>query len=113
MFLVRRVCKVERKDVWQVAKLLRTICDAYESENGRNSAMVYISGAGTPAPDMSVCAEWTQETIEANRSPKVPEAVSTGVFRRKPLGWLGAKSTARSGTIAAFAVVAIGLGLVG
>ena len=32
MFLVRRVCKVERKDVWQVAKLLRTICDAYESE---------------------------------------------------------------------------------
>ena len=36
MFLVRRVCKVERKDVWQVAKLLRTICNAYESENGRN-----------------------------------------------------------------------------
>ena len=45
MFLVRRVCKVERKDVWQVAKLLRSICNAYESENGRNSAMVYISGA--------------------------------------------------------------------
>ena len=85
MFLVRRVCKVERKDVWQVAKLLRTICNAYESENGRNSAMVYISGAGTPAPDMSVCAEWTQETIEANRSPKVPEAVKDANLERFPL----------------------------
>lgn len=85
MFLVRRVCKVERKDVWQVAKFLRTICNAYESENGRNSAIVYISGAGTPAPDMSVCAEWTQETIEANRSPKVPEAVKEANLEMLPL----------------------------
>jgi hypothetical protein len=85
MFLVRRVCKVERKDVWAVAKLLRLICNAYENDNRRNSAMIYITGAGTPAQDMSVCAEWTQETIEANRSPNVPAVVKKANLEMIPL----------------------------
>ena len=75
MFLVRRICKVERKYSWQVAKLLEIICQAYEEETGRSKATVYIAGAGTPAPEIAVFADWEQETIEANRSPNVPDAV--------------------------------------
>ena len=75
MFLVRRICKVERKDSWQVAKLLEIICQAYEEETGRSKATVYIAGAGTPASEIAVFADWEQESIEANRSPNVPERV--------------------------------------
>ena len=72
MFLIRRVCKVERKDAWEVARLLRSICDAYSEATGRASATVYVSGAGTPSQEIEVCAEWEQETIDANRMPNVP-----------------------------------------
>ncbi|MBR96963.1 MAG: hypothetical protein CL887_00505 [Dehalococcoidia bacterium] len=75
MFLVRRICKVERKDSWQVAKLLETICGAYEKETGRSKATIYIAGAGTPAQEIAVFADWEQETIEANRAPNVPSTV--------------------------------------
>jgi hypothetical protein len=75
MFLIRRVCKVERKDSWKVAKLLTRICGAYEQNTGRGKATIYIGGAGTPAEEITVCAEWIQETIEANRLPNVPDSV--------------------------------------
>ena len=75
MFLIRRVCKVERKDSWQVAKLLTSICAAYEQKTDRGTATIYISGVGTPAEEFTVCAEWKQETIEANRMPNVPQSV--------------------------------------
>ncbi|MEC7734382.1 MAG: hypothetical protein VX981_07395 [Chloroflexota bacterium] len=75
MFLIRRVCKVERKDSWQVAKLLKDICDSYEENTGRGKATIYIGGAGTPADEFTVCAEWMQETIDANRMPNVPQSV--------------------------------------
>tara|TARA_B100001146_G_scaffold48004_1_gene41466 strand:+ start:560 stop:877 length:318 start_codon:yes stop_codon:yes gene_type:complete len=74
MFLVRRVCRTERVNAWKVADLLSKICNAYE-ENGRDKATIYIGGAGTPAAEITVCAEWTQETIDANRMPNVPSAV--------------------------------------
>ena len=54
MFLIRRVCKVERKDAWEVARLLRSICDAYSEAAGRASATVYVSGAGTPSQEIEV-----------------------------------------------------------
>ena len=85
MFLVRRVCKVERKDAWQVAKLLRDICTAYENDNGRNSATIYITGTGTPAPDITVCAEWLQDTIESDRIPNVPDSVKRANGEMFPL----------------------------
>ena len=66
MFLVRRVCRTERVNAWKVASILTKICNAYE-ENGRDKATIYIGGAGTPAAEITVCAEWTQETIDANR----------------------------------------------
>ena len=75
MFLIRRTCKVERKDSWQVAKLLKSICKAYEENTDRPAATIYIGGAGTPADEFTVCAEWTQETIDANRMPNVPQNV--------------------------------------
>ena len=75
MFLVRRVCEVERKNVWQVARLLRSMCRAYEENNGRAEATIYVSGTGTPGKDVTVSAEWQQETIEANRIPNVPDTV--------------------------------------
>ena len=75
MFLIRRTCKVERKDAWLVAKLLKNICKSYEEKTGRTEATVYIAGAGTPAEGFAVCAEWTQETIDANRMPNVPQNV--------------------------------------
>tara|TARA_B100000586_G_scaffold266189_1_gene238947 strand:- start:4510 stop:4830 length:321 start_codon:yes stop_codon:yes gene_type:complete len=75
MFLIRRVCRVERKDSWQVAKLLTSICAAYEQETDRGKATIYVGGAGTPAEEFTVCAEWQQETIEANRMPNVPDSV--------------------------------------
>ena len=74
MFLVRRICKTERTNVWKVAGLLKNICNAYE-EKGRKHATVYIGGFGTPASEITVCAEWEQETIEANRTPNVPSKV--------------------------------------
>ena len=57
MFLVRRVCEVERKNVWQVARLLRSMCRAYEENNGRAEAMIYVSGTGTPGKDVTLSAE--------------------------------------------------------
>ena len=75
MFLIRRVCKVERKDSWQVAKLLKDICASYEEAPGRGKATLYIGGAGAPADEFTVCAEWMQETIDANRMPNVPQSV--------------------------------------
>ena len=74
MFLVRRVCRTERANAWKVADVLTKICNAYE-ENGRDKATIYIGGAVTPAAEITVCAEWTQETIDANRMPNVPSAV--------------------------------------
>ena len=77
MFLIRRGCKVERKDAWDVARLLRSICDSYTESTGRSRATIYVSGAGTPSHDMEVCAEWEQETIDANRMPNVPDSVKS------------------------------------
>ena len=75
MFLIRRTCKVERKYSWQVARLLKTISKSYEENTGRSEATVYIGGSGTPADEYTVCAEWMQETISANRMPNVPKSV--------------------------------------
>ena len=77
MFLIRRVCKVERKDAWEVARFLRSICDAYSESTGRAEATVYVSGTGTPSSEIEVCAEWEQETIDANRMPNVPDSVKS------------------------------------
>ena len=76
MYLIRRVCPTDRSNVWQVANLLRKICEAYEA-NGRRPATVYVGGMGVPGNSVTVCAEWTQDTIEPNRISKVPEAVFT------------------------------------
>jgi hypothetical protein len=78
MFLIRRVAILENgsaSTAWKAAKLLTNICKAYQTNNGRSEATVYISGTGTPASEVSVCAEWMQETIEANRLPNVPQSV--------------------------------------
>ena len=77
MFLIRRESKVERKDAWEVARLLRSICDAYSESTGRAEATVYVSGTGTPSSEIEVCAEWEQETIDANRMPNVPDSVKS------------------------------------
>jgi len=84
MFLVRRICKTERSNVWKVAGLLKKICDAYE-ENGRKPATVYIGGFGTPASEITVCAEWEQDTIEANRVPNVPSTIARFSGEMQPL----------------------------
>ena len=68
---------MERKDAWEVARLLRSICDSYTESTGRSRATIYVSGAGTPSNDMEVCAEWEQETIDANRMPNVPDSVKS------------------------------------
>lgn len=68
---------MERKDAWEVARLLRSICDAYSESTGRAEATVYVSGAGTPSSEIAVCAEWEQETIDANRMPNVPDSVKS------------------------------------
>ncbi|HIC48591.1 MAG TPA: hypothetical protein EYP00_01765 [Dehalococcoidia bacterium] len=68
---------MERKDAWEVARLLRSICDAYSESTGRAEATVYVSGAGTPSSEIEVCAEWEQETIDANRMPNVPASVKS------------------------------------
>ncbi|HBF00127.1 MAG TPA: hypothetical protein DDW46_03630 [Dehalococcoidia bacterium] len=68
---------MERKDAWEVARLLRSICDAYSESSGRAEATVYVSGTGTPSSEIEVCAEWEQETIDANRMPNVPDSVKS------------------------------------
>ncbi|MAP37443.1 MAG: hypothetical protein CL698_07325 [Chloroflexi bacterium] len=68
---------MERKDAWEVARLLRSICDAYSESTGRAEATVYVSGTGTPSSEIEVCAEWEQETIDANRMPNVPDSVKS------------------------------------
>jgi hypothetical protein len=75
MFLIRRVCKIERKDSWKVAKLLTRICGAYEKNTSRGEATSYMGGTGFPAEEITVCAEWIQETIEAYRLPNAPDSV--------------------------------------
>ena len=77
MFLVRRVCRVgNRANTWKVADLVSKICNAYEEEQNRSKATVYIGGRGTPGKGITVCAEWTQETLgETNVSTGVPSSV--------------------------------------
>jgi len=74
MFLVRRKCITSRDKLWKVASLLKQICSEYE-EKGRGEATIYVSGWGTPSEDYSVCAEWTQEKLEANAFGNVPDKI--------------------------------------
>ncbi len=75
MFRVRRICKPNnRADTWKLAGLLKRICAAYEAK-GRNPATIYMSGFATPGDEITVCAEWDQESIESNPRAKVPEII--------------------------------------
>ena len=75
MYVVRRVAKTKPGKEWAVATQLTKICDAYENENGRNKAIVYISGRGLPGEPNTVYAEWTQPHIEPTPFSDVPESV--------------------------------------
>ena len=55
MFLVKRICKTKRENLWEVASLLNKICGEYE-DKGRSEATIYISGFSTPAKEYSVTA---------------------------------------------------------
>ena len=82
MFLVRRVCKVSnRANVWKTADLLTKICKAYEEEQGRDKATIYIGGRATPGKEIVVCAEWTQESLG---ELKVPTGVPSSVKENSP-----------------------------
>ncbi|MBA47349.1 MAG: hypothetical protein CL893_04590 [Dehalococcoidia bacterium] len=74
MFLIRRKCTTSRDKLWKVASLLKQICSEYE-EKGRSKATIYVSGWGTPSNDYSVSAEWTQEKLESNNFPNVPDKI--------------------------------------
>ncbi len=74
MYIIRRVARTKPGKAWEVAGLLTKICQAYEAQ-GRNKAQVYIGGQGLPGEANVVYAEWTQERIEPNRRPNVPESV--------------------------------------
>jgi|TARA_B110000263_G_scaffold176231_1_gene154025 hypothetical protein len=73
MFLIRRVCKVDRSKSWEVARILKRICNSYETNNSRSEAIVYMTGRTTPDSEVTVCAEWTQEKIESNRMEDMPD----------------------------------------
>ena len=78
MFLVRRICKVERKDIWKVASMLYQICNEYE-EQGRTEATIYVMGFSTPSETFGVCAEWKQESLKAINFPKVPDKIKSSL----------------------------------
>ena len=73
MYLVRRIARTKPQTEWEVAAILRRICDAYE-ENGRSKATIMVGGRGLPG-ESQVIAEWTQDTIEPNWVTNVPASV--------------------------------------
>ncbi len=73
MYLVRRIARTKPQTEWEVAAILRRICNAYE-ENGRSEATIMVGGRGLPG-ESQVIAEWTQETIEPNWVSNVPASV--------------------------------------
>ena len=76
MYVIKRIARTKPGKAWEVAGLLTKICQAYEAQ-GRAKAQVYIGGQGLPGDPNVVYAEWTQERIEPNRRPNVPESVFT------------------------------------
>ena len=76
MFLVKRICKTKRENLWEVASLLNKICGEYE-DKGRSEATIYISGFSTPAKEYSVTAEWKQESLKPLEFKDVPSQIKS------------------------------------
>jgi len=75
MFRIRRICKPKtRPDTWKVAGILKNVCTEYEKK-GRSPATIVIGGFGTPGAEITVTAEWDQESIEVNPRKDVPEII--------------------------------------
>ena len=82
MYLGRRVVRTQPGKAWEVAAHLVKICEAYEKK-GRNKAQIYVGGV--PSDPNVAYAEWTQESIEPNWRPAVPESVYTDHAKMVPL----------------------------
>ena len=76
MYVIKRTIKTQPGKAWAVAGYLTKICRAYEKEQGRNEAQVYIGGQGLPGEQNVVYAQWTQERIEPIAQGGVPEEVT-------------------------------------
>ena len=80
MFLVRRTAILNTiglpsSEAWKAANLLSKVCNAYEDNNDRGKAVVYIGGTSTPGDEIIVCAEWYTDSIEYNDITTVPKTV--------------------------------------
>ena len=85
MYVVKRTVKTQPGKAWEVAGYLTKICGAYEKEQGRNEAQVYLGGQGLPGEQNVVYAQWTQERIEPIAPGGVPEEVSVNHLKMAPL----------------------------
>ncbi len=75
MFRIRRIIKPKsRRDTWTIAGILKNVCAEYEKK-GRSPATIFIGGFGTPGSEITVSAEWDQESIETNPRKDVPEII--------------------------------------
>ncbi len=68
MYVVKRTVKTQPGKAWEVAGYLTKICGAYEKEQGRNEAQVYLGGQGLPGEQNVVYAPVDSGADRAYRS---------------------------------------------